>query len=297
MQKIALTCPTSLNEVLQILADKPGTRPIAGGTDLLVQFHKEPHLEQLKANPVPVSHKNKKVNLVELSNVKELQGIEATNNHVEIGPCTTHAEIAIDAIINQYFPMLAQAVSQIGSPQIRNRGTIGGNIAHASPSADSVPPLMVLKTEIMLSSLNDERKILLKNFFRGPGETILNPDEIISKIILPLPRPNTVQFYRRIAARKVHACAKVSVAFCAVFENGILTDVRIALGAVAPTVILATEAAQILEGQKLTIALIEQAAQKAMIESNPIDDIRSTEEYRRAMLGELLRQELMKLFD
>ena len=297
MFKNELESPASLAEALKIVNEKTNIKPIAGGTDLLPLFHKVRHIEQLKAQPISISREFEKTCLVDLSNLKELRGIANFNNHIEIGSCTTHTEVASNLMIKQYYPSLAEAASKIGSPQIRNRGTIGGNIANASPSADTVPPLMVFQTEIELSSTNNKRKLFLEDFFVGPGETIIKPNEIISKIILPLTQPNTIQFYRRIAIRDVHACAKISIAFCAIKKDNIFENVRIASGAVAPTVISAKKTASLLEGKNLTPSLMEQAVKQVMEESKPIDDIRSTKEYRKAMIGELLRQELERFLN
>ena len=295
MYEIELKCPSSLHEALEFLAAEPDIKPIAGGTDLLPLIHKEPSIEHLKAMPIFIDKEFDKFKLVDLSNLKVLRGIVKTKYNIEIGSGTTHAELATNSIINQHYPSLTKATSQIGSPQIRTRGTIGGNIANASPSADTVPPLMVLKAEIELTSVAGIRKLPLGKFFIAPGETIIKSNEIITKIILPLPSPNTVQFYKRLAIRKIHACAKASVAFCAIKKNSVLTDINITFGAVGPTAISAYKTAGILEGKNLAPSLIEQAVQQAMQEINPIDDIRSTKEYRKAMIGELLRQELEKL--
>ena len=293
MQKTELKSPTTLNEALEILASDVNSKLIAGGTDLLPLFHKKQSIEQLKMQPISLAKELDKFSLVDISNLSELKGITKNNNYVEIGACTTHTELVTNAIIKQYFSSLIVAATQIGSPQIRNRGTIGGNIANASPAADTVPSLIVLKAEVDILSHHGNRKLFLKDFFHAPGVTILKTDELLTKIILPLPHPKLIQFYRRIAARKVHACAKASVAFCAMKQDNVLTDVHVAFGAVGPTVIFAHETAKILEGKNLTPSLINKAAEQAMLESNPIDDIRSTSEYRQAMIGELLQQELL----
>ena len=295
MQKIELKIPVSLNEALEWMNKDHGIKPIAGGTDLLPYFHKMFHIEQLKAQPILIEDKVHK--LIDLSNLNELKLIERNKNYIEIGSCVTHAEFALNSIINQMYPSLKEAVSKIGSPQIRNSGTIGGNIANASPSADTVPPLFVLRAKIILLSASGTRTIPVEKFFVGPGETIKKTNEIIYKILIPLPESNQIQIYRRLAARKVHACAKASIAIAATKRKNLLEKVHIALGAVGPTVIYAQKTAQLIEQQQLTPDLIVGAVQQVKEEINPIDDIRSTKEYRRAMIGELLRQEMEKILN
>ncbi len=292
MLRLELSTPVTLQEAMQLLSSAPDMVPIAGGTDLLTCFHKETHIESLKVQPAPTQAMAK---LVDISSLKELQGIEVKGDVIDIGAGTTHDELSTNQHIRTHCPALAEAALRIGSPQIRNRGTLGGNIVHASPSADTVPALLVMNAELQLISSQSFRRYPLCNFFRGPGETILQPGEIITRVFVPIPRLNTIQFYRRIAARKVHACAKASVAMVAINTRGVLTQVRIAFGAVAPTVIQGNKTAQIIEGQRLSQAIINSAVEMSMSEVQPIDDIRSTAEYRRAMIGELLRQGLSEV--
>ena len=295
MQKIELKSPASLNEALEWINKENKIKPIAGGTDLLPYLHKMSHIERLKAQPILLDERIKK--LIDLSNLYELKTIKKNKNYIKIGSCITHAELALNSIINQKLPSLVEAASKIGSPQIRNRGTIGGNLANASPSADTVPPLFVLRAKLVLLSVAGMRTVPVEEFFIGPGATIKKSNEIIYKILIPLPQSNQIQIYRRLAARKVHACAKASIAISAIKRKNLLEKVHVAMGAVGPTVIYAQKTAQLLEHQQLTSELIAEAVQQAKQEINPIDDIRSTKEYRRAMIGELLRQELEKILN
>jgi len=295
MYDIGLISPSSLNDALETIHNRPGIKPIAGGTDIIHRLHKKEHIEQLKAHPIVTSEINDTTTFIDISNIEQLQRIEKKNGNIEIGACTTHSELISSPIINRYFPALVEAASQIGSPQIRNRATIGGNIMNASPAADTVPPLVVLQAIAVIASTQQTRELPIVQIFKAPGETYLTENELLITIKLPIIKSNGIQFYRRIAARKAHACAKASIAFHAKQENEKLSDVRIAFGAVGATVISSKKTAALMEGKKLSPQLIDEIVQTAANEVTPIDDLRSTKDYRQAMIAQLLKQELHKI--
>jgi len=275
-----------------MLAADSNLMPLAGGTDIIPKMHKQPHIEQLKSgDPAPPSTREEVV-LLNLSNIEELFGLTAENHQIKIGALTTHTEIAINQLIKTYFPILAEAAAVIGSVQIRNRGTIGGNIVNASPAADLVAPLVAIGAKLVLTSPNGKRQIDVEQFAISPGKTIKQSDELLSVVSLALPSGRNIQFFKRLAPRKAQGISKVSLAFFANLEDDILSGVRIALGAVGPTVISAQKTACLLEQKVVDVALIQQAMELIKSEAMPISDVRSTAEYRRAMVGELLRQGL-----
>jgi len=286
--------PTSLAEALDLLAEHPKSMAIAGGTDIIPRLHKSQHIESLKhggAQPMPVEERI----LLNIFPLKELRGIEIAENQLQIGATTTHHQIADDPLVRRYLPMLAEAAAIIGSVQIRNRGTIGGNLANASPAADLAGPCIALSAQIRLASRSAIREVAAESFATAPGQTMRRPDEIITALVFRLPPPDSAQFFRRLAPRQAQGIAKVSVAFYSAIEDGSLRNPRIALGAVGPAVILAHETAAFLDGKSLSPESIQEACRKVQTEVHPISDIRSTAEYRRAMTAELLRRGLEEI--
>lgn len=268
--------PADTAQALEILANEEETlKPIAGCTD------------------ISVARQEKKLNcfsFLDLSYLNELRFLEERDGCIYLGPLVTHGEIAASKLILEKAPVLAAACITVGSPQIRNRGTVGGNICHASPSGDSTPALMVLDAEIKLESVNGERWVKAVNFFTGPGRTVRTDFELVTSLRF---RPLTKEYktgFIKLGQRKSLACSKVSVAFCGKLANGRLSDVRIAMGAVAPTVIRAHNTEKLLEGKEFNEALINEASDLISTEAAPIDDLRSTREYRINMVGVLLER-------
>ena len=292
MYNVEFIIPSSLENTIKILNDDSTVLPIAGGTDLLVQFHKDETIEKLKSTPYYISPDKK---LININDLVELKGIRQNKNYIEIGSCTTHTEIINNEIIKKRFPSLLKACSLIGSPQIRNRGTIGGNIMNASPAADSVLPLAALKAELISLSKSGKCNIAINDFFKAPGKTKLKRDELLTCVRIPVVSSDSIQFYSRIANRKAHACAKVNLSFYAEINDNFLHNVSIALGAVGPTIIMAQLTADYLNGKIISNKIITRACEILISEISPIDDIRSTKEYRKAMIGELLKQGLSKI--
>jgi CO/xanthine dehydrogenase FAD-binding subunit len=281
MRDIRTYSPASLSEALDILSrEGDGVRAISGGTDVIVQV--------LEGKRAPRA-------LLDLRRLHELRYIREHNGSIGIGPLTTHREIERSPIITDCAPVLSEAAFIIGSPQIKNLGTIGGNIANASPVADSVPALMVLDALLTLSSRSGERRMPIREFAVGPGQSVLRPDELITDISFAKPGSDEIGFYERLGQRRLLAISKVGVALRARVQDGIMSGVAIALGSVAPTVIMATRAAAYLEGKEYSEKTAEEAGCIAEGESRAITDVRSTADYRNKMVGALLMRGLARV--
>jgi CO/xanthine dehydrogenase FAD-binding subunit len=265
--------PLSLKEALSHVG-KNRVVPIAGGTDLLVRLH------DLYDYPWP--------KLLVLDRIKPLHKIDIKNNKITLGPLVTFTEIMNSSELKKYAPQLTQAASVAGSVQIRNRATIGGNLANGSPSGDLIPPLYVLDAKLELTSAKAKRLVPIAKFFIGPGKTILHKNELITAIYFA--KSSGHGFFDRLATRKALAISKVSVAADIAIQRGKVVDARIALGAVAPTVIRAPLTEEHLIGKELSEQTINEAANMLSSEARPIDDIRSLAEYRREMVGVLLKR-------
>jgi CO/xanthine dehydrogenase FAD-binding subunit len=207
-------------------------RPIAGGTDILVAA------KDGKATPAA---------LFDLTAVPELRGIEETAHEIRIGAAVTHAEILSSPVIARYVPALPLACAWIGGPQIRNRGTLGGSIAHGSPAGDTIPPLYTADARVEVVSVSDRRDVMISDFFVGPRQTVLAPDELIVAVRVPK-RAGVRGAFLRLGQRQAQAISKVSVAVAMTFRGGQPDWARVALGAVAPTVIRAPDRARSLAG-------------------------------------------------
>ena len=247
---------------------------IAGGTDLVLNMKKKNILPR---------------RLISIHNLDELDFIRSSDSEVRIGSLTKHADIAANSLLKQHFPILSEAVGLIGSWQIRNVGTIGGNLCNASPAADSAPPLLVLDAQLILASKTAEKKIALESFLTGPGETGLEPDQILKEIVIELPKQPSAGCYLKLRRRKAVDVSLAGVAFQAETDpdSKFLAKVGIALGGVAPTPVRVPEAEAVLVGLPLDEALtkISECAQIAVTAASPIDDVRATASYRRTIIN------------
>jgi carbon-monoxide dehydrogenase small subunit/xanthine dehydrogenase small subunit len=270
--------PRSLEAALELLAMHAGeVRPLAGGTDILV-----------KAKDGQQSRER----LLDLTAVPELKGIEERDGHLWMGAATTHAEAMRSPLVARYAPAMPDACAVIGGPQIRNRGTIGGNLANASPAADTVPALYAADAVVELVSVSDRREVPIAQFFTGPKHSVLAPDELILGVRVPR-RDGVRGAFLRLGQRRAQAISKVSVAVAMTFRDGRPDWVRVALGAVAPTVIRAPQAeAALLSGGPEGL---RRAREAVRAEVSPIDDLRSTRDYRREMAGVLLERAVRRL--
>jgi CO/xanthine dehydrogenase FAD-binding subunit len=270
-----------LGEALDALARDNGTwKPFAGGTDLMVL---------LEAGKLP--HRN----YVNIRNLKELRGIEVNDDFVTLGALTTYTEVQEHPVLRAEFPMLCQAAKETGGIAIQNRGTLGGNIVNASPAADSPPALLAYDAEIVLISKLGERAIPYSRFHIGYKQMDIAPDELLRAIRLPRSTEPLRHYYRKVGTRKAQAISKVCFAGVAQALENRMAKVRIALGSVAPIPIRCHRTEQALENKLLTNEAIEDALETLTAEIAPIDDVRSTKNYRLRVSLNLLQDFLWQL--
>jgi carbon-monoxide dehydrogenase medium subunit len=233
--------------------------------------------------------------IVDLKRVPGLAGIrENGDGTITIGALTTMFAIETSPLIKEKYPFLSQSAAEVGSIQIRNRATIGGNMANATPSADVAPGLIALNATAKIVSADRERTVTMEEFFRGPGQTVMNADEILTEIMIPKTSPQLVGEYIKFSPRDMMDLAYIGVAVAYTFgKDKKCSGVRIVLGAVAPTPIRAKKSEALLEGKILTEGLAAQVGDEAARESKPISDVRSSADYRRAMVGVMTKRALL----
>jgi len=276
-----LVAPGSLAAVVSLLAHTPGEwLPIAGGTDIMVQY---------------AAGKLASRKLVSLWNLPELRRIGVSADEITIGAGCSYTDLRSDEIVAREFPLLASAAGWTGGIANQNRGTLGGNIVNASPAADSLPALLVYDAELILISARGERRVPYTAFHTGYKKTLLAPDELIRAICLSRRFSGYISYSRKVGARNAQAISKVCVAALGRLSNGVVNDIRIAAGSVAPVPLRLTATESALRNKVIDRALITQACEAAMHEIRPIDDIRSTAAYRSAVLANLVAQFLEKL--
>jgi CO/xanthine dehydrogenase FAD-binding subunit len=274
-----LTTPASLNDALALIGNEPGVwRPFAGGTDLMVLF---------EAGKLP--HQN----YVNIWPFSELRGIEITNEHVTLGALTTYTEVQANPLLQDEFPMLCQAASETGGLAIQNRGTLGGNIINASPAADSPPALLAYDAEIELIASSGSRWLPYDGFHTGYKQMGIRPDELLSRIRLPRRTSDVKQYYRKVGTRKAQAISKVCFAGVVQMEGARVADVRVVLGSVAPVVLRCKETENTIRDQELNDDTVKLARETLLREITPIDDVRSTADYRLRVAANLLVDFLM----
>jgi CO/xanthine dehydrogenase FAD-binding subunit len=284
-----LIAPGTLQAVVALLADQPGKWvPIAGGTDLMVLY---------AAGKLPARK------LVSIWNLAELQGIEVSPDEVRIGAGCTYTELREHDVIAREFPLLASAARWTGGIANQNRGTLGGNIANASPAADSLPALLVYEAELILTSVRGERRVPYVGFHTGYKKMKLEPGELIRTICLRRKFSEYLHYSRKVGARNAQAISKVCVAALGRLSGGVvggaiggvIDDVRIALGSVAPVPLRLTEVERIMSGKSVDRELVQLARKAAAAAIQPIDDIRSTARYRAAVTSNLVAEFLEQL--
>ncbi len=276
-----LISPASLPDALAVLAREPGVwQPFAGGTDLMVL------LEAGK-----LLHKN----YLNIWNLAALRGIEVAAEHVTLGALTTYTDVQSDPILSDEFPMLPQAASETGGLAIQNRGTLGGNIVNASPAADSPPALLAYNAELELLSVRGSRWVPYQSFHTGYKQTIMQPDELLARIRLPRRWPDLIHYYRKVGTRKAQAISKVCLAATARVSAGTVDHIRIAFGSVAPVPLRCRKTEAVLQGEPLDENAIENARTELSLEIVPIDDIRSSKDYRLKVSLNLLEDFLRQL--
>ncbi|MHC1700250.1 MAG: xanthine dehydrogenase family protein subunit M [Humidesulfovibrio sp.] len=275
--------PRSLKGLFQALAE-PGARVLAGGTDLLVRLRAVPDSGPAAAPATLVSLDR----LAALRGVRE-EGGGNLRRVLRLGAATTHAELLAHPLLRARLPVLAQALAELGSPPIRNMGTLGGNICTASPAGDCLPPLAVLGAEVELASASGVRRLALDGFLLGPGRTALAPGEILAAVRVPLPGPDEVQHFEKVGRRDALAVAVVSLAaLVRLGRGGKIAGARLAWGSVGPTVWRCPEAENALAGRRLSLTALAEAASIVRSQVQPIDDVRASAAYRREVAGNLL---------
>jgi carbon-monoxide dehydrogenase medium subunit len=279
-----LTIPESLDDALGALAEgaENGTAPLAGGTNVLVD------------NRARIAGPSR---LVGLGRLAELRRIEAKEGRVCIGALTTISDVMGHFEMSRLAPSMVASARVFGGQMVRNAATVAGNVAYGSPAADMMPPLLSLDAEVTLRRASGTRAVPLDHLFTGFKESVRAADELITEIAWPVPPENSANLFYKLGLRKGDAISVVCLAVTITAEGGRCKAARIALGAVAPTVIRAREAEAMLIGETLTPALIDAAAKRAAEECSPIDDIRASSDYRRHVVHMLTRRLVGRAWD
>ena len=231
--------------------------------------------------------------LIDLSLCKELYGITETEDSVSIGALTTFTQIEKNELLQKLFPALTKAASEVGGPQVRNRGTIGGNICAASPAADIAPPLLALEATAIAAGAEGSRTIPMKDLFLAPKKTCLKADEIITQIILP--KSDCKSVFCKVGKRNALAVSSINMAIAGKISDGIVANLRIAAGSCSPTPRRCPKTENFLKGKALSEDAISAAKELLMQEISPIDDRWATAEYRRLVAQNMLEDLLGQL--
>ncbi len=269
--------PTSIGEAVSLLsAHGEKARIVAGGTDILVQMKKRVSLPEY---------------LISVEGIKGLDYIvHDKEDGLRIGPMTKITSIEKSSLIKSRYHALYQAAGKMATPLIRSRATIGGNLCNAAPSAETATPLIVMGAIVKIEGSDGSENVSLEDFFTGPGMTVLTDRKVLIDIRIPNLPPNSGSVYLKHTRAKGHDLAAVGVAALVVMDGETIKDVKIGLGAVAPTPIRAKKAEEILKGKRPDDTVIQESGQAAALESRPIDDLRSSAEYRRKMVAVLVKR-------
>jgi len=277
--------PSTVKEACEVMAElSDRARPLAGGTDLLVK---------MKRKILVPRH------LVSLAKLEELKNLKISNGVFEIGSLVSVARIAESEEVKNTFPALCQGALNLGSPLIRNLATVGGNIVSARPAADLPPPLMAFGGKVVLTNGKRERKVALEDFFKGPGETVMESGELLTQIHVNMPSAHSGAAYIKLGTRRALEISIVNVASFITLNgpNGVVKSARIVMGAVGPKPLRAVSAEDLLVGKRPSEDLFEEAGKTAAGDSMPIDDFRGSAEYRYTMVSVLTRRTLKAAYD
>lgn len=276
---IPVFTPQSLPDLWAALAEAPGAMVYAGGTDLLVKRR-----AGLLAPPA----------LIHLERIAELRGVEERGDWLRLGAACTHSELLADCRVQTQLPVLVAALRVLGSPLIRNMGTLGGNLCTASPAGDTLPPLYVLNAEVeiltpLIRNKSESHRLPVRQFITGPGQTELQPGAIVAAVWVPRPAGWTVQHFEKVGLRNALACSLVSLAaLLQVNRTGVIERAALAWGSVGPTVMVCPEVEGFLMGRTLSLSLLHEAAARVRPAVAPIGDVRADADYRRMVAGNLL---------
>jgi CO/xanthine dehydrogenase FAD-binding subunit len=232
-----------------------------------------------------LAHKN----YINIRHLNELRCIDVSDQHVTLGALTTYTDVQANPVLREEFPMLCQAASETGGLAIQNRGTLGGNIMNASPAADSPPALLAYDAALELLSINGSRWVSYEGFHTGYKQMIIRPDELLGRIRLPRTTRSLKHYYRKVGTRKAQAISKICFAAVIQTSGNEITDLRIALGSVAPTPIRCVKTESSLRGKTISQPLLEAGRAELGREIVPIDDLRSTANYRTTVSLNLLQ--------
>ena len=279
MRRFEMAMPGSVDECLTVLAQRGSeAKLVAGGTDLL------PQMKNGVMRPGCV---------VDISRLSELRSIALdASGGLRLGAAVAARQIERDARLAKAFPSLVESAALVGSIQIRNLATVGGNLCNAAPSADMAPPLIALEAEAVIAGPKGRRRVPLASFFEGVRKTVLGPDELLIELVVPAPGPRSGGHYLRHTPRRELDIAVVGVASQITLSNGVCGKARISLASVAPTPVRATAAERMLEGQPLTKERVEEAATLAVEAARPISDQRGSAEFRKHLVRVLTRRTL-----
>ena len=269
----------SVEELFHSLQN-PGAVILCGGTDLVVNMRKG----LLSAKT-----------LLDISDLDELREIRQKCGCIEIGAAVTFSQIIEEAIICEQIPILVMALRKLGSTQIRNRGTIGGNLVNASPAADSAIPLLLLDAEAIIANPTGERRVQLEDFLCGPGKTVLKQGEFLSGIRVPIPDPDFSLFFHKVGRRKALTIAIASLGALLRMKDDAIDEIRLAAGSVAPAPIRLHPVETLLAGRRVTPQSIKQARNIIPQCISPITDLRATADYRYQVIGDLLARLLLTM--
>jgi len=278
----AVQVPASLQEALEVLAREPGRwRPLAGGTDLMVPF---------------ASGRLADTRFLSLQRLDALRAIATDEAGITFGALATYTDLREHPYVRAHLPNLVQSARVTGAVAIQNRGTLGGNLVNGSPAADSPPSLLAYAAEVELTGLRGSRWVPYEAFHTGYKQTVLAPDELLTRIRVPRPAPG-FHFFRKVGTRAAQAVSKVCLALYAQVEDGSIREIRVGLGSVAPVPLRARSVEAALRGRPLDALPLAEARAALMADISPIDDIRSTAHYRRTVAGNVLVQSLTELID
>lgn len=278
MRRFELALPESLDDCLRLLAQRgPETKLLAGGTDLLPQMK----------NGVVIPKR-----VIDLSGVARVKILECDAKGLRIGSAVPARQVEQDTRVRDTYTAVAESAALLGSVQVRNLASVGGNICNAAPSADMAPPLIAMEAQAVIAGPKGERRVPLSDFFTGVRKTVVGPDELLVEIFVPAPGPHSGGCYIRHTPRRELDIAVVGVSSQVTIANGVCAKARIALAAVAPTPVRATAAEAALEGKPLTPELIERAADLAGQAAKPISDQRGSADFRRHLVRVLTRRTL-----
>ena len=281
MSQFKYISPKTKEEALEILQEKKSDACIVAGCSNVL-----PNIRDKEINPKL---------LVDITNIEQLKGIYRKEAKIFLGPLTTINELIYSEIIFKEYNVLIQAAEQFADPLVRNNATIGGNLVTASPAADMAVPLLTLDALIKIENVREKREVKLKEFFLGPGKTVLQDDELIVGIEFEQSDINKNGYFVKLGQRKAMAIAIVSLALNLKVKQNKIIQIRIAMGSVAPMPIRLTEVEEFLKNKEIKNGLIEEVINKISEEVNPISDIRASEEYRRYISGILFKRAFEKL--